>query len=68
MAAASNPRHRDPEYRVILEFDRKVTEEEINEMQANHNATSAFREAGGHHHHHDDDDEPDVVDMGELDE
>ncbi|MGW7177883.1 hypothetical protein [Streptomyces xanthophaeus] len=67
MAASSNPGNREPESRVILEFDREVTDEEVKEMQAKHNASSAFVEAGGHHHHHDDD-EPDVVDMGEVDQ
>ncbi|WP_192582464.1 hypothetical protein [Streptomyces triticiradicis] len=47
-----------PTARVILQFDREVTEEQVREMQATHNATDAFLEtAGGHHHHDDDDDE-----------
>ncbi|MFD8293032.1 hypothetical protein ACFXJO_10605 [Streptomyces lavendulae] len=53
---------------MILEFDREVTDEEVEEMQAKHNATSAFLEAAGGHHHHDDDDTPDIVDMGEVDD
>ncbi|MFF8406818.1 hypothetical protein ACF06P_34970 [Streptomyces sp. NPDC015684] len=43
--------------RVILEFDREVTEEQVSEMQATHNASDAFLEPAGGHHHHDDDDE-----------
>ncbi|MFI9243865.1 hypothetical protein ACIGXF_14965 [Streptomyces sp. NPDC053086] len=46
-----------PGQRVILEFDREVTEEQVREMQAAHNATDAFLETAGGHHHHDDDDE-----------
>ncbi|MFF0000922.1 hypothetical protein [Streptomyces avermitilis] len=46
-----------PAARVILEFDRKVTEDQIKEMQATHNAIDAFLEPAGGHHHHDDDDE-----------
>ncbi|MDH6540270.1 hypothetical protein M2167_002799 [Streptomyces sp. SPB4] len=68
MGASSNHGNRNPESRVILEFDREVTDEEVEEMQAKHNATSAFLEAAGGHHHHDDDDTPDIVDMGEVDD
>lgn len=74
MGASSNPGNRKSESRVILEFDREVTDEEVEEMQAKHNATSAFLEAAGGHHHHDDDDDtpdvepPDVVDAGEVDD
>ncbi|MFD6878340.1 hypothetical protein ACFYM0_36710 [Streptomyces sp. NPDC006487] len=69
MGNPSNPGNRKSESRVILEFDREVTDKEVEEMQAKHNATSAFLEAaGGHHHHDDDDDTPDVVDAGEVDE
>jgi hypothetical protein len=41
---------------VTLTFDRQVTEEELRQMQAQHNAISAVMAAaaaGGHHHDHD---------------
>ncbi|MET7989237.1 MULTISPECIES: hypothetical protein [unclassified Streptomyces] len=65
MADSSNSGNRKPESRVILEFDREVTDKEVQEMQAKHNATSAFLEDADHHDH---DHTPDVVDMGEVDE
>ncbi|MGA5520058.1 hypothetical protein ACPCK2_28045 [Streptomyces pseudogriseolus] len=65
MPESNSPSSRKPESRVILEFDREVTDAEIQEMQAKHNATSAFLEAADHHDH---DHTPDVVDMGEVDQ
>ncbi|WFB10503.1 hypothetical protein LRS74_28325 [Streptomyces sp. LX-29] len=42
--------------RVVLVFNREVTEEELEAIQAQHDATSALLEpqAVGHHHDHDD--------------
>ena len=36
---------------VTLTFDRPVTEEEIKQMQMQHNAVKAVAAGGGHHDH-----------------
>jgi hypothetical protein len=36
---------------VTLTFDRKVTDEEVKQMQLQHNAISAAAGGGGHHDH-----------------
>ncbi|BAU85037.1 hypothetical protein SLA_4149 [Streptomyces laurentii] len=61
MTDSGSSGNREPGSRVILEFDREVTDEEVKQMQAQHNATSAFQEPRSQ-------DDPDVIDMGEVDD
>ncbi len=47
---ASSASHQ-PQTHVTLTFDREVTEEEITQMQEQHDAISAMASIGGHHDH-----------------
>ena len=42
---------RPPQTHVTLTFDREVTDEEIAQMQEQHDAISAMASIGGHHDH-----------------